>query len=97
MTAETLAKAKLALRIADGITAYDGEITDLVEAAKQDLTLAGVTSTSESDPIVLRAILTYVRMYFGSPANYDELRAAYYTQRDMLRSATGYTDWEATV
>lgn len=94
MTDATLTKAKLVLRIAPGVTAYDGQIGDLIEAGKQDLILAGITNTSETDPLVLTALLTYTRMYFGTPANYDELRAAYYAQRDMLRSATGYTDWD---
>jgi len=33
---------KVALRISPGTTAYDGEVQDLIEAAKADLRLSGV-------------------------------------------------------
>ena len=37
--------------------------------------------------------MTYVRMSFGAPANYDKLKAAYDEQKATLMNATGYTDW----
>jgi len=85
-----LEKAKLALRLTTD--AYDDEITDLIEAAELDLGIAGV-KLEVTDALVQRAILTYVRTHFGSPEDYDRLKAAYDEQKAQLMTATGYTDW----
>ena len=53
-----------------------------------------VTDTSTiTDAAVKTAMLTYVRMHFGSPADYDRLAASYDTQKGQLMNATGYTTW----
>jgi predicted transcriptional regulator len=41
----------------------------------------------------MRAIFTYVRANFESPADYDRLAASYSLQREQLMHATGYTDY----
>lgn len=90
-----LEKAKLALRITSN--AYNEEITDLIAAAKLDLGIAGVTAAEAPDELCQRAILTYVRMHFGSPPDYDRLKASYDEQKGQLQIASGYTDWEAVI
>lgn len=45
------------------------------------------------DPLVRRAIITYVRMNFKSPSDYDRLRESYETQKCQLMHADGYTDY----
>lgn len=85
-----LDKAKLALRLTTN--AYDAEITDLIAAATLDLGIAGVEQ-AEADALMQRAILTYVRMHFGSPEDYDRLAASYDAQKGALQIATGYTVW----
>lgn len=86
---------KMALRVVT--TAYDTEINEYIEAAKLDLGIAGVVpevvSTTTPDSLVSRAIMTYVRMNFGAPDNYDQLKASYDEQKAQLQTATGYTDW----
>ena len=86
-----LDKAKKALRLTTD--AYDEEITDLLAAAALDLGIAGVELPSELDALCQRAVLTYVRLHFGSPEDYDRLKASYDEQKAQLRTATGYTDW----
>lgn len=81
---------KMAMRITT--TAYDSEINAYIDAAKLDLGIAGV-DTAVLDPLTDKAIMTYVRMSFGAPANYDQLKAAYDEQKAQLMNATGYTDW----
>lgn len=81
---------KMAMRITT--TAYDSEINAYIDAAKLDLGIAGV-DTAVLDPLTEKAVLTYVRMSFGAPANYDQLKAAYDEQKAQLMNATGYTDW----
>lgn len=84
-----LTAVKLALRISTN--AYDDEIQALIDAAYLDLGIAGVdTTTLVGDPLVVQAVKTYVRMSFGSPADYDRLKRSYDEQKAQMQSATGY-------
>lgn len=86
-----LNKVKMALRITT--TAYDDELMDLIEAAQLDLGIAGVVVPDQIDAIVSRAIITYCKMNFGLPEDYDRLKASYDEQKAQLSNATGYTNW----
>lgn len=92
MTAnDMLASAKMALRISTDV--FDTEILQLLEAALLDMGVAGVMIPSETDELVRRAAITYVRMHFGQPDDYDRLKASYDEQKGQLATCTGYTDW----
>ena len=92
MTAETmLAAAKMALRITT--TAFDTEIENLLNAALLDLGVAGVVIPDEINALVQQACITYVRMNFGQPDDYDRLKRSYDEQKAQLVTCTGYTDW----
>ena len=53
-----------------------------------------VTDTSTlTDHLVMRAIITYAAMRFGNPPNYTQLADAYETQKVQLMHAHGYTDY----
>ena len=82
---------KVALRVT--ATAYDSEITSLISAAQQDLSVAGVALPETLDEISKRAIITYCRANFGSPADYDRIKASYDEQKAQLSMHTGHTDW----
>lgn len=86
-----LAKVKLALRITTD--AFDSEITDLIAAAKIDLGIAGVEVPSTLDEICQLAIITYCKLHFGEPDEYDRLKASYDEQKAQLSMSTGYTVW----
>lgn len=86
-----LEKVKLALRITTD--AFDSELNDLIEAAQLDLGIAGVVVPAEVDAIVSRAIITYCKLHFGEPDEYDRLKASYDEQKAQLSMATGYTTW----
>lgn len=102
-----LSECKKALRITADV--YDGELCSLMDAGARDLEIAGVElpgtvafqatnqgivdSSTLTDALCQRAIFTYVRMYFGSPDDYERLREAYQTQKVQLMHATGYTDY----
>ena len=86
-----LEQVKLALRIST--TAYDSELTYLIDAAKLDLGIAGVVLPDELDALVQKAIITYCKMSFGLPEDYDRLKRSYDEQKAQLSTATGYTDW----
>ena len=46
-----------------------------------------------SDALVLRAVVTYCRLNFGQPDDYDRLKASYDEQKAQMGMATGYTTW----
>lgn len=91
------------------VTDYDVLIAQLIEAAANDLRIAGIPvfgvsiSTVQdngqitvadhstiTDPSLIRAICAYVRVHFGSPADYDRLKAAYDENKAQLQTASGY-------
>lgn len=74
--------------------AYDDELQSLQQAALLDLQIAGVV-TEKDDALIKRAVITYVRMHFGTPDDYDRLKKSYDEQKAQLSMATGYTDWGA--
>ena len=96
-----LAKVKMAKRIST--TVFDPELLDLIAAAIADLKLIGiefdvtevknqgvVTDYTITDPLISRAITTYVVMNFGSPDDYDRLKESYDEQKGQLRETYGY-------
>lgn len=85
-----LDEIKTALRLTTN--AYDAELLGLQEAALLDLKIAGVL-TDCVDALIKRAVITYCRMNFGSPEDYDRLKRSYDEQKAQLMMATGYTNW----
>ena len=96
-----LARVKLAMRIST--TVFDAELLDLIAAGIADLRHAGVqfdATTSETagtvtdytveDPLASTAIVTYCRMMFGSPSDFDRLKAAYEMQKGQMRESRAY-------
>ena len=102
-----LKEAKLAMGITT--SAYDGELAGLLDAAAHDLTIAGITlpgtvsftmttsgiedTSTLTDALCQRAMITYARMLFRSPDDYERLRESYNVQKVQLMHATGYTDY----
>lgn len=92
MTVDTmLAATKLALRIKTD--AFDSEITALLTSAMLDLGVAGVVIPEELNVLVQTACITYVRLHFGQPDDYDRLKRSYDEQKAQLATCTGFTDW----
>lgn len=82
---------KLALRITTD--AFNAELTDLMNAALLDLGIAGVTNDDINDALILRAVITYCKLHFGQPDDYDRLKRSYDEQKAQLATASGYTTW----
>ena len=94
-----LSDAKLRLRL--HTDSFNSEISDLINAAAADLVRhnaaqAGQFDGEELDPLIKRAVLTYVRAFFGDPEDPERLKADYEDQKAMLMTTTGYTDWGET-
>lgn len=82
---------KTALRIKT--KAFDKELKSLIDAALLDLGIAGV-DPEDIDNLVARAIITYCKMSFGLPEDYDKLKNSYDEQKAQMSNTTGYTAWE---
>lgn len=91
-----LGKIKLSLRITTD--AFDEELTMLAAAAHQDLLVAGVSSEIlKKEPlpsIIEHAIITYVRLNFGQPNDYDRLKKSYDEQKMQLSMSADYTKFK---
>lgn len=84
-----LETTKLAMRIST--TAYDGEITRLLQAACGDLGIVDVTATMDTtDPLLIQAMITYVRLHFGTPEDTEYLSKSYDEQKAQLISNRDY-------
>lgn len=88
-----IAKVKTALRISTDV--FDDELGSLIDAAILDLGVAGVVVPSSIDSIVNLAVITYCKMNFGLPEDYDRLKRSYDEQKAQLSTCTGYTEWSA--
>lgn len=86
-----LAIVKLALRIKGND--FDLQLLDLIESAQMDLGIAGVITPEDYDAVTRTAIITYVRMNFGQPDEYEQLKRSYDEQKAQLATSTGHTDW----
>lgn len=85
---------KLAMRLV--APEYDGEISRLINAACADLGIVNVDATSDTtDSLLIQAIITYCRLHFGTPEDYEHLKASYDEQKAQLisNSSYGLKDW----
>lgn len=86
--------AKIRQRVRGSSATFDGEITDLINAARADLVRGGVLKTKaedESDPLILQAVATYVKAEFGlDNEDADKYRASYREQRNGLTLSDDY-------
>lgn len=92
-TLTLLQKTKNALRVT--VENYDSDISNLIDAAKLDLGIAGVTLPSVLDAVAERAIITYCKIHFSvmTDGEYSRLKASYDEQKAQLSTCTGYTVW----
>ncbi|WP_339145446.1 MULTISPECIES: head-tail connector protein [unclassified Sutcliffiella] len=83
---------KTALRISQSNTAFDTEIIDLIEAARLDLMISGISqekASSDKDPLIKRAITIYCKANYGfDNPDFDRLQKSYAMLKQHL-SLTG--------
>ena len=85
---------KKALRITTD--AFNDELNHLISSALIDLGFGGAMPevlTDDPDPVVTQAVITYCKMNFGLPEDYDRLKRSYDEQKAQLGTATGYTNF----
>ena len=85
---------KKALRITTD--AFDDELQNLICSGLTDLGFGGAIPevlTEDGDPIVKQAVITYCKMNFGLPEDYDRLKRSYDEQKAQLGTSSDYTDF----
>lgn len=87
---------KKALRITTN--SFNDELNHLIDSALIDLGFGGampevLVVTTDTDPIIAQAVITYCKMNFGLPEDYDRLKRSYDEQKAQLGTATNYTNW----
>ena len=84
------------LRVRSSVDKLDGEIKDLILAARADLMRGGVLparAADETDPLVKQAISTYVKAEFGlDNDDADKYRASFRRQKIALSMASEYIE-----
>lgn len=90
---QTLDKVKTAMRIVT--SDFDDELLDLISAGLADLGIAGVDGEQAviTNSLVRQAVITYCKMHFGEPDEYERLKTSYDEQKAQLSMSTGYTVW----
>lgn len=83
-----LCRVKMSLRIKT--EAFDEEIQDLIIMAISDMSLIGINCGCCDDPLILQAVITYVKMNFGEPGDYNRLKASYDEQKAQLKNSEQY-------
>lgn len=91
-TADLLAKVKIAVRRTD-TTAFDSELSDLIDACLVDLGIAGVYSLDTTDALIVRAVCTYCKVHFGETDEYEHLKESYDEQKATLQMSSRYTNY----
>lgn len=88
-----LNKVKTALRLTT--TAYDDELQDLINACKADLGLTDIYTINDDDVLIIRCVILYCKMYFGTPNDMDSkrLKQAYDELKASMLMSSKYTDY----
>lgn len=82
---------KKALRVSS--SAFNSEITDLIESAKLDLKIAGITVSDSPDALIKRAITIYCKAHFGyDNPEADRFRDSYVMLKQHLSLAGDYRE-----
>ncbi len=93
---EYLADMRGYVRITTPNAKTDNELRDLILAARADLVRVGILperARDETDPLIKRAVSTYVKAEFGlENEDAERYRASYEMQRAELSHASDYIE-----
>lgn len=86
-----LEKVKLALSIT--ADTFDDELNDLISAALLDLGIAGLIDIDQTDALIILAVVTFCKMHFKTPENFDRLAATYHSLKSTLGVVSDYSSF----
>lgn len=82
-----LGKVKSALRRPPNM---DDELTDIINACREDLALVGVCCITAHDPLIIRAVILYAKANFSFSADSGMFQQAYDTLKISLSLSGNY-------
>lgn len=85
---EILDAVKTSLRISH--TALDSDLSQTINACKQDLKIVGVSKVEETDPLTAQAIKLYCKWQFDFQGQGDRYGHAYAGLRDSMALCGDY-------
>ena len=85
-----LEAVRLALRLTS--TAFDDEVTALIEACKIDLGLAGIKKINEDDALIKMAVTFYAKANFGYVQDGEKYQKTYDSLKISLCLAGVYNN-----
>jgi hypothetical protein len=89
---------KPALRISTDTTDFDSEISGLIAACKSDLEQAGLYVIDETDDLIKRAIICYVKANFGyDNPEADRFQESYEMLKNHLSMSSDYAYYGVTI
>lgn len=88
ITDELLEQLIKAVRVKSSMAA--DEITDLAEACKKDLEIAGVYVVDEKDPLCRQAIKLYCKANYGYDKDTERFALAYSALKDSMALSGDY-------
>lgn len=91
MSEELLQTVKNALRIKS--SAFDNEISDLIDACEKDLIISGIASSriSPDDALIKRAVIIYCKANFGFNDDSEKFNQSYNMLKMHLSLSGDYT------
>ena len=78
-----LGKVKDALKITHSHS--DEEFIDIINACKQDLSLAGVSYIFADEPLCIRAVILYAKAHFSFNEDLHRFQISYDSVKNLLR------------
>jgi uncharacterized phage protein (predicted DNA packaging) len=93
---EMLDLIKISLRISPANKAFDDEIKELIESARHELMLSGISpekanAQEKVDPLVRRAITTYAKANFGfDNPDSEKLRQSFESLKNHMSLSGDY-------
>ena len=83
---------KIRQRVRFSSNVFDSELSDLIDECKADLALSGVVQIDDNDPLILRAVSTYVRQYYETDnVKAERLQKSYDSIKSHLSLSGDYS------
>lgn len=87
-------KVKGSMRILSKSAVIENDINGSIEACKQELSIAGVKNIDETDSLITKAIILYVKADFNYNNMGEKYRQSYETLKTTLSLSSDYNTTE---
>lgn len=88
-------KVKGSMRILSKSAVIENDINGSIEACKRELSIAGVKNIDETDSLITKAVILYVKADFNYQNMGEKYRQSYETLKTTLSLSSDYNTTEA--